>query len=160
MSEINYSLWEVPPKPQKKIQGIGYSSTYVTKEEKKSLSYKIWHNMINACYSQSDSIREKQNGNFVSCCNSWHDYRKFQKWFDGNYNGVQGVSMTITRCLISNANLVYNPNNSAIVPTGINSYLKKDNKDTDKLKSLAEKYHSCITEDVYEILTEDIYGEE
>lgn len=90
----------------------------------------------------------------------WLDYRKFQKWFDGNYNGVQGVSMTITRCLISNANLVYNPNNSAIVPTEINSYLKKDNKDADKLKSLAEKYHSCITEDVYEILTEDIYGEE
>ena len=68
--------------------------------------------------------------------------------------------MTITRCLISNSNLVYNLNNSAIVPTEINSYLKKDNRDTDKLKSLAEKYHPYITEDVYEILTEDIYGEE
>ena len=68
--------------------------------------------------------------------------------------------MTITRCLISNANLVYNPNNSAIVPVEINSYLKKDNRDVDKLKSLAEKYHPYITEDIYEILTEDIYGEE
>ena len=125
MSEINYSLWEVPPKPQKKIQGIGYSSTYVTKEEKKSLSYKIWHNMINACYSKADSIREKQNGNFVSCCNSWLDYRKFQKWFDGNYNGVQGISMTITRCLISNANLVYNPNKGVVPASDALNYKMK-----------------------------------
>ena len=159
MSEINYSLWELPPKPQKKIQGIGYSSTYVTNDEKKELSYKIWHKMICRCYSQADSIREKQNGNFVSCCNSWLDYRKFQKWFNANYMGVQGNSMTITRSLISNSNLVYNPNNSAIVPTEIDTYLKRDTKDADKLKNLAEKYKPCITEDVYEILTEDLYGE-
>lgn len=159
MSEINYSLWELPPKPQKKIQGIGYSSTYVTSDEKKELSYKIWHKMINRCYSPSDKVREKQNGNFVTCCNSWLDYRKFQKWFNANYIGVQDASMTITRSLISNSNLVYNPNNSAIVPTEIDKYLKRDIRDADRLKSLAEKYQSCITEDVYEILTEDLYGE-
>ena len=159
MSEINYSLWELPPKPQKKIQGIGYSSTYVTSDEKKELSYKIWHKMICRCYSHADSIREKQNGNFVTCCNSWLDYRKFQKWFKANCMDVQADSMTITRSLISNSNLVYNPNNSAIVPTEIDTYLKRDTKDVDKLKSLAEKYQSYITEDVYEILTEDLYGE-
>ena len=159
MSEINYSLWELPPKPQKKIQGIGYSSTYVTNDEKKELSYKLWHKMISRCYSRSDSIREKQNGNFVTCCNSWLDYRKFQKWFNSNYNGVQEDGMTITRCLISSSNLVYNPNNSAVIPTEIDTYLKRDTRDADKLKNLAEKYKPCITEDVYEILTEDLYGE-
>ena len=156
--EINYSLWEVPPKPQRKIHNVGYSSTYVTNDEKKELSYKLWHQMITKCYSPSDYMREKQDGNFLEVCNKWLDYRNFQKWFNSNYKVVQSESMTITRCIISNDNLMYNPNNCAVVPTKIDTYLKNGIHDINKAKMLAEKYRDCITDDVYEILTEDIYG--
>lgn len=50
---IIYDLWEMPKLPQKKIIGVGYSSTYLTNEDKSTLSYKMWRDMIYTCYSMA-----------------------------------------------------------------------------------------------------------
>ena len=47
---IIYDLWEVQKEPQKKILGIGYSSEYLSNDDKNTLSYKLWHRMTQLGY--------------------------------------------------------------------------------------------------------------
>lgn len=151
---IDLDLWELPKTPQKKILGVGYSSVPLTNEDKNTVSYKMWMEMMHKCYSQSD-YRKNRNKKNYECCNSWLDYQKFLKWFNNNYKELQGVSMLLTNCIISQSNVTFNPNNCAIVPKEIWNYLEHAYSDADKAKELAEKYKDCITEDIYELLTED-----
>lgn len=152
--KIDLDLWEIPQPPQKKILGVGYSSVSLTNEDKNTVSYKIWMKMISKCYSQSEHIKKTYKKNY-ECCNSWLDYQKFLKWFNNNYKEMQGVTMFLTNCVISQSNTVYNPNNCAIVPKEIFVYLERACPDLERARELAEKYKNCITEDIYELLTED-----
>lgn len=151
---IDLDLWELPQTPQKKILGVGYSSEHLTNEDKNTVSYKMWMKMIHKCYSQGEWNKKRCKKKY-DCCNSWLDYQKFLKWFNNNYKEMQGVSMLLTNCVISQSNTTFNPNNCAIVPKDIFVYLERASVDADKAKELAKKYKDCITEDIYELLTED-----
>lgn len=152
---ILYDLWETQKPPQKKILGIGYSSKYLSHDDKNTLSYKMWLKIIHKCFAQSEYQKKVNNGKKYECCNSWLDYQKFLKWFQVNYKESQRNDMFITKCVISKDNTMYNPNNCAIVPKEIFTYLERTCSDIDKARALAEKYKDCITNDIYEILTED-----
>lgn len=150
---VDLSLWEMPKPTQKKILGVGYSSTYLSNEDKSTVSYKMWMKMVHKCYSESDYIKKKYKKS--ECCNSWLDYQNFLRWFNKNYIENQGVSMFLTKCVISKGNTMYNPNNCAIVPKEIFDYLERAYENIDKARELAEIYRESITEDIYELLTED-----
>ena len=152
---IIYDLWETPKPPQKKILGIGYSSEYLSHDDKNTLSYKIWLKMIYKCFSQSECQKKANNGKKYECCNSRLDYQKLLKWFQGNNKESQTNDMVITKCIISKDNTMYNPNNCAIVPKEIFIYFERAYPNTDKARELAEKYKDCIMEDIYELLTEE-----
>lgn len=152
---IIYDLWELPKTPQKKVIGVGYSSTYLTNEDKSALSYKIWVDMIHKCYGMSDTDVKRRSGKNFECSNSWLDYQKFIKWFQRNYKECQRKDMILTWCVISRDNITYNPNNCAVVPKEIHMFLLRENRDFTVSRKLAETYKDCITEDIYELLTED-----
>ena len=63
--------------------------------------------------------------------------------------------MKLTKCVISKDNGMFNPNNCAVVPAEIYTYFEIEDTDMDKAVMLADKYKDCITEDIYEILTEE-----
>lgn len=153
--EIDFSLWETPKLTQKKILGVGYSSTYLSNEDKNTLSYKMWMKMIHKCYSESDYNKKLNDGKNPECCNSWLDYQNFLRWFNKNYIKNQSISMFLTKHIISKDNIIYNPNNCAIVPKAIFDYLERAYENKDRAKELAETYKEFITEDIYELLTED-----
>ena len=73
---VDYDLWEMPKPAQKKILGVGYSSTYLSNEDKNTVSYKMWMKMIHKCYSESDYFKIKYKCS-SECCNSWLDTRTF-----------------------------------------------------------------------------------
>lgn len=152
---IIYDLWEMPKIPQKKIVGVGYSSRYLTNEDKAELPYKLWLNMIHMCYSIGKSYDAKRKGRKFECSNSWLDYQKFLKWYQKNYKECQRKDMVLTWCVISKDNVTYNPNNCAVVPKEIHNFLLRENRDFTVSRKMAEKYKDCITEDIYELLTED-----
>ena len=152
---IIYDLWETQKPPQKKILGVGYSSTYLTNEDKNALSYKLWMKIMSKCFSQCEYQKKKSNGKKYEFCNSWLDYQKFAKWFKDNYKECHRNDMVITKCVISKDNTMFNPNNCAIVPKEIFIYLERANPDTNKARTLAEKYKDCIMDDIYELLTEE-----
>lgn len=155
MTDILWELWEVPHPPQKKVLGIGYSSKYLTGEDKKHLSYRLWHDMIYLCYGIGKTYDQQRRGKKYTCCNSWLDYQKFLLWFEKNYNKNAIGTMRLTKCVIGKDNTMFNPNNCAVVPTEIHTYFEAEDANTDKAVMLADKYKDCITEDIYEILTEE-----
>lgn len=152
---IIYDLWEVQKEPQKKILGIGYSSEYLSNDDKNTLSYKLWHRMIAKCFGVGESYDRDRKGKKYECCNSWLDYQKFLKWFKQNYKECGRNDMLLTKCIISNDNTMYNSNNCAIVPKDIYRYLEYENPNIDKSRELAEKYKDCIMDDIYEFLMEE-----
>lgn len=152
---IDLDLWEQAKPPQKKIVGVGYSTIYLSNEDKRTLSYKMWRDMIRKCYGIGEQYKNWRRGKRLECCNSWLDYQKFAKWFQGNYKECQRNDMVLTRCVISKDNTIYNPNNCAIVPREIYTYLELSDWNMEKARVLAEKYKNCITEEIYEILTEE-----
>lgn len=161
--EIIYDLWETGTptqhRVQHKISGIGYSSVFLTNEEKKHPSYQLWKNMIHLCYNNvSETIKRKRKGKSFECCNSWLDYQKFYKWFNKNYVGADVYTPFLTKCIISKDNLIFNPNNCAIVPKDIYMYLEYEKANKKKATYLANKYEQYLTDDVYELLTEDFNG--
>lgn len=156
---IDFELWELPKAPQRKIKGVGYSSVYLMNEDKATLSYKLWKQMIDLCYGIGDYYDKRRKGRKFECCNSWLDYQKFLKWFNSNTKEFQGNNMVLTKCVISKDNTTYNPNNCAVVPKEISVYLERENPNMDRAKELAETYKDCITDDIYELLTEDFYYE-
>ena len=93
---IIYDLWETQKPPQKKILGVGYSSTYLTNEDKNTLSYKLWMKIMSKCFSQSEYQKKKRNGKKYECCNSWLDYQKFSKWFKDNYKECDSYSLAMS----------------------------------------------------------------
>ena len=151
---IDLDLWELPKPQQKKVLGIGYSSVYLTNEDKNMLSYRIWLKMIHQCYSLSESNSRNLKRNY-ECCNSWLDYQKFAKWFHKNCKDCHRNDMLLTKCVISKDNTTFNPNNCAVVPKEIYTYLERANSNKDKAKGLAEKYKDYIMDDIYELLAED-----
>lgn len=152
---VDLDLWELPKTPPKKILGVGYSSVLLSNEEKNTLSYKMWMSMIHLCYSHSYYIKKRRGNKNFSCSNSWLDYQNFLRWFNKNYKEMQGVTMNLTKCVISKDNTIFNPNNCAIVPKEIYNYLELANPDIKRAKELAEKYKDCITDDIYDLLTEE-----
>lgn len=152
---IIYELWELPKLPQKKIMGVGYSSVYLTNEDKGALSYKMWRKMIHLCYGIGEEYNQKRKGLRFECCNSWLDYQNFLRWFNKNYRKGKECSMTLTKCVISKGNTIYNPNNCAIVPKEIAVFLECEDFNIDKGRKLAKTYKDYITDDIYDLLTEE-----
>jgi hypothetical protein len=160
---VIYDLWEMHKPPQKKILGIGYSSKYLSNEDKHTLPYKLWRKMIHFCYGIGKSYDKERKGKKYECCNSWLDYQNFLTWYEKNSKNLRGdaneFSMTLTRNVISIRNTMYNPNNCAIVPKEIYVYLQQEKRDFTTGKLLADKYKEVITDDIYELLTEDFDNE-
>jgi hypothetical protein len=160
---VIYDLWEQQKPLQKKILGIGYSSKYLSNEDKNTLSYKLWYKMIHFCYGIGKSYDKERKGKKYECCNSWLDYQNFLRWYKSRIGTIQGnvkeFSMMLTRNVISISNTIYNPNNCAIVPKEICTYLQQEKHNPITGKSLADKYKKVITDDIYELLTEDFDNE-
>ncbi|AUR91525.1 AP2/ERF domain protein [Vibrio phage 1.161.O._10N.261.48.C5] len=88
-------------------------------------SYKIWHAMIQRCYSEKANTRlRSRTYDDVSVCEEWLLYTNFRDWFDKNY--IEGYCMdkdlTILGCR------QYSPDSCSFIPNDINCLLLKSDK--------------------------------
>ena len=83
-------------------------------------SYKIWHAMLQRCYSpeERNSVRNRTYSD-VSVCNEWLTYTNFRDWFDENYKEGYCLDkdLTLRGCK------QYSPESCSFIPNDINCLL-------------------------------------
>lgn len=92
-------------------------------------SYKIWHAMLQRCYSPKENTRNRSRTyNDVTVCTNWLTYTNFRDWFDENY--IEGFcldkDLTILGCR------EYSPESCCFIPNYINCLLLKSDKNRGK----------------------------
>lgn len=85
-----------------------------------SKSYKIWHSMLQRCYSEKAQTRDRNRTyQGVSVCKEWLTFTKFREWFDKNY--IEGYcldkDLTVLECK------EYSPTTCTFIPQDINCLL-------------------------------------
>ncbi len=88
-------------------------------------SYKIWHAMLQRCYSEKAKTRlRSRTYDDVSVCEEWHLYTTFRDWFDENY--IEGF------CLDKDLSILgcreYSPESCSFIPNDINCLLLKSDR--------------------------------
>lgn len=83
-------------------------------------SYKIWHAMLQRCYSTNENISKRSRTyKDVSVCDEWLTYTNFRTWFDENYKEGYCLDkdLTVIGCR------EYRPESCSFVPNDINCLL-------------------------------------
>lgn len=82
--------------------------------------YKIWHSMIQRCYSDNYKTREKSRSyNDVTVCKEWLTYTTFRDWFNINYKEGYYLDKDLTVL----GSREYNPESCSFIPNEINCLL-------------------------------------
>lgn len=118
----------------KTVYNIGYlgEGKYKTRENSKhTIQNKYWMNMLNRCYCKEYKIKQPTYKNVI-CCNEWHNFQNFGKWFDENYYTINNERMALDKDILYKGNKIYSPNTCIFVPQRINSLFVKNNKDRGK----------------------------
>lgn len=93
-----------------------------------TIEYICWHSMIGRCYDKK--IQERQPTYIdVTCCEEWHNFQTFAKWFYDNYYKIDGEKMHLDKDILHKGNKIYSPENCVFVPERINELFTKNNKD-------------------------------
>lgn len=82
--------------------------------------YKIWHAMLQRCYSDINTRRVRSKAYIgVTVVKDWHYYLNFKKWFDSNY--IEGYCLDKDLTIIGNTE--YSPEACCFIPNTINCLL-------------------------------------
>ncbi len=88
-------------------------------------SYKIWHAMLQRCYSEKATTRQRSRTyNDVSVCEEWLLYTNFKDWFDIHY--IEGYCLDKDLAILGCRE--YNPNSCSFIPNDINCLLLRSDK--------------------------------
>lgn len=107
----------------KRIYGVGFFGEGKYKSSvngKKTKQYITWFSMMNRCYSEKYTDREKTYKD-VKVCEEWHNFQNFAEWFDKNYYEIQGETMTLDKDVLNNSNKTYSPSSCIFLPKSINN---------------------------------------
>lgn len=84
----------------------------------KKQSYIIWHSMMRRGLYDKSKFKSYVD---VDVCEEWHDFEKFDKWFDANYrDGLQ-----LDKDLLCKDKKIYSPETCCFLPQKINTTLHK-----------------------------------
>lgn len=109
--------------------GIGKYNTRINKVQTRS--YNTWKNMIQRCYSKSQSQKYLAYYDECTVCDEWLNYQNFAKWYDENFYEVEGHRMHIDKDILVKDNKLYSPDTCIIIPQRINMVFMKKNRTKD-----------------------------
>ena len=93
----------------------------------KSKCYNTWRGILERSYSKE--LKDKHNTYLtVECCEEWHNYQNFAKWYEDNYYEVEGQRMDLDKDILYKGNKIYSPETCIFVPQRINKLFTKSNK--------------------------------
>lgn len=106
---------------------IGEGKYRVSINNKMTLRYQIWSDMIERCY---DKKKQKRNPTYIDCtvCNEWHNYQVFSKWVDENYYEINNQKIALDKDILIKNNKIYSPDTCLFVPQNINTLFIKSDK--------------------------------
>lgn len=110
------------------IAYIGEGDAPLTVNDNKiSLPYGYWLNMIKRCYSKKLLTNRPT---YMNCkvCNEWLNYNNFYTWYKCNYYEIEGEKMCLDKDILIKGNKIYSPNACIFVPSRINSLFVNCNK--------------------------------
>ena len=110
--------------------GVGYTGVgdYLLTDEKPTIAYKTWYQIMNRCYNQKQSQRRPAYVGVVTVCEEWCNFQNFAKWYMENYYEVEGRLHT-DKDILFDGNKEYHPDKCLLVPQRINMlFLHKPNK--------------------------------
>lgn len=110
------------------ICGVGFIGRKRSDLNKKSYSYKLWRNVIARCYD-NDIISKRPTYNGCCMCEEWHNFTKFEKWFNENY--IEGYCLD--KDILYKGNKLYSPQTCCFVPNEINVLFTKRQNERGKL---------------------------
>lgn len=106
---------------------IGYmgKGRYKTRDNQKdTLAFLTWKNMISRCYSTTH-----QYHTYKDCivCEEWHNFQTFAQWFNDNYYSCSEERMNLDKDILIKGNKTYSPETCVFVPQHINALFIKSN---------------------------------
>lgn len=104
--------------------GHGKYKANINKEQ--TIQDKYWRRLITRCYDKK--YHQKQPTYIdVTCCEEWHNFQNFAKWFDENFYKIEGQRMCLDKDILVKGNKIYSPNTCVFVPQCINNlFLKRE----------------------------------
>jgi len=102
------------------MYGIGYmSSTRKDPAERAPLGseYIRWQRMLERCYDKGGKTYKD-----VTVCDEWHDFKKFQKWYD-KVCRTKDIRWSLDKDLFSDDVRVYSPETCVLIPKQVNLLL-------------------------------------
>lgn len=108
---------------QSSVSGIGYLGKGKFKSSinnKKTIYYTAWYNMIKRCYDKD--VQEK-HPTYIGCSVSeeWLNFQVFAEWFQQNYK----EGFELDKDILFKGNKIYSPETCCFVPQEINNLLLK-----------------------------------
>jgi len=109
------------------VCNIGYFGVggYKSKNnDKKTIEYQTWRDVIKRCYNEKQLIRYPTYKN-VTMCEDWLNFQNFARWFTENFPIIEGVKFRIDKDLLQQdiKNKIYSPSTCIFLPESINSFL-------------------------------------
>lgn len=139
---------EVKNPYDKTIYNVGYigvGNYKVSDKRKVTIQYKKWHMMLNRCYEPYE-LNKYPTYIDVDVCEEWLCFQNFAKWFDENYNEIEGEKMDLDKDILFKGNKVYSPETCCYVPRRINVLIVKRDLDRGGLPLGVSK---CEKENVF-----------
>lgn len=82
--------------------------------------YTVWSSMIKRCYNGELLVYQD-----VTVDSTWHDYQDFAKWWEAQPLHRQQDNWQLDKDIVNPNARVYSPENCRLVPTQINTLIKK-----------------------------------
>ena len=126
----NFEKGRVKCPYEPRVYGVGYlgeGKYNVSKNNRHTDEYEIWHEMLRRCY---DPKLHKRNPTYKGC--KVEDYLlNFQnmcEWINENYYEVPGETMCLDKDILHKGNKIYSRDTCIFVPQRINTlFVKRDN---------------------------------
>lgn len=111
------------------VFGIGIiGSKYKSKiNNKYTIEYRTWQNMLQRCYDSKYKEKHPAYKN-VFCCNEWLLYENFYEWLHSQDNFDKWILLcrgALDKDIIVKNNIVYSPNTCSLVSQKVNSLFIK-----------------------------------
>ena len=109
------------------VYGKGYLGAdfkkYPTREDNKdSITYKKWIDMIRRCYDEK-SLQKRPSYRECEVYKKWLNYSEFAKWMKKRYYTLDGQIMHLDKDILYKNNKLYSPKRCVIVPGTINDLI-------------------------------------
>lgn len=117
--DINVERCEFRDRMQPSVSGVGYG---VLRNDSKKPSFKVWHNMINRCYSY-DKIDKYITYEDCEVCDQWKNFRNFDAWYNNTYPETTEVKFELDKDMKYKGNRVYSPEHCIWIPKKLNQYI-------------------------------------